>query len=53
MSLNELFEKQLNIKVNRANALIALIQESTKELTELQDEISVLDSILTMRRNQG
>ncbi|MBO5338255.1 MAG: hypothetical protein J6A96_00990 [Clostridia bacterium] len=53
MSLNEFFEKQLNLKVNRAAALTTIIQESSKELAELQDEITVLDSILTIRRNQG
>ncbi len=53
MSLDKFLEKQLNIKVDRATALATIIQESSKELAELQDEITVLDSILTIRRNQG
>ena len=52
MNLNEYFEKELDKRIERAGALLNVIKRAGIELNALKDEISILENVLELRRNQ-
>ena len=52
MNLNEYFEIELNKRIARAEQLIETIKPYADELGILKKEISTLEGVLALRRNQ-